>query len=416
MQKIKFTKEKIGWIFYDFSNQSFVTIIVTLLFSIYFKDIIVGQEEVGTALWGRAISISMILVACIAPIMGAIADYTQTRKKLLIIFSYITIILTMMLYFVNKGDVFLGMLFFIIANFGYSMGTVLYNSFLPDIAEKQEIGRLSGLSWGLSYLGGLLSLFVIYPIIKLDLQEHLSYRYSFVIVGLMFAIFSLPTFLWLKERKKTREQQKNFIFGGFKRILETAKNVKKYKELIKFLFSFFLYTNAILVVVFFAAIYGSSRFGMTSMDMLKYFIIAQPSSFLGAAIFGHVLERIGAKNSINITLIIWFLVIIGAYFCSTINQFYLVGVGAGFAMGSSQANSRSLLALFTPINKTTEFFGFYSVISCAASILGPLIYGEIARITNDQRNSILSILIFFVLGFIFLQFVDEKKGQEAARS
>jgi UMF1 family MFS transporter len=410
MNKIKYTKEKIGWILYDFSNQSFITIIVTILFSMYFQNIVVGEGEYGTALWGRAISVSMILVVLFAPIMGAIADYSHSRKKLLFIFSYLTILFTMLLYFVNQGDIKKGLLFFIIANFGYSMCSVFYNSFLPDVAEKSEIGRLSGLSWGLSYLGGLLSLFIILPIVSLDLPNNLSYRYSFVLVALMFVVFSIPTFLWLKEKKKQIITSTNYIIIGFNRLLETAKNIKQYKELLKFLLSYFLYTNGILVVVFFASIYGSTEFGMTPMDMLMYFIIAQPSSFLGAWLFGYVFEKLGAKKSISITLIIWFLVILGAYFAANKYQFYFVGVGAGFALGSSQGNSRALLALFTPTNRTTEFFGFYSVITCLGSIFGPFIYGEIARITNSQRNSVLSVLVFFLLGFIFLQFVNVDKG------
>ena len=411
MKRIKFTKEKIGWILFDFADSSFVTIIVTVLFSMYFKDIVVGKEELGTALWGRAIGISMFFVALLAPIMGAVADFSHSRKKLLVVSSMVTIFFTALLFFVKQSDIFIAMLFFIIANFAFNMSNVFYNSFLPDIAEKHEIGRISGLSWGIGYIGGLCALLMVMPVVKLQLDNHLNFRLSFVLVALFFLVFSLPTFIWLKERNKPNVIKKNYFSVGFQRLFITAKNLKKFKELLKFLLSYFLFNDGITVVISFAAIYGSTRFGMSAQEMIFYFILAQPASFLGALIFGFILDKIGAKKSINITLVLWMLVVIGAYLCATKNQFYLVGLSAGFVMGSSQANSRTMLALLTPVNKATEFFGFYSVTGRLASIAGPLVYGEISRLTGNQRYAIISVLLFFVLGFIVLQFVDEEKGQ-----
>ena len=408
MEKLTFNKEKIGWMFYDFANQSFVTVIVTVLFSMYFKDVIVGQEELGTALWGRAISISLFLVVLIAPLIGTMADFSNSRKLLLMIVTYTSIIFTVLLYFVKPGAVAMTMIIFIIAKFCYTIGTVFYNSFLPDIVEKHEIGRFSGLSWGIGYLGGLFSLLVVMPIIKLRLSDYLNYRYSFVVVAFIFTVFSIPTFVWLKERNRQKFERVNYLVVGLKRLLNTAKNIKCYKELTKFLFSYFLFNNGIFVVISYASIYGSTQFDMTAMDMITYFIIAQPSSFLGATIFGYIFDKIGAKKSIIITLILWILVIIGAYFCINKYQFYVVGIGAGFALGSSQSCSRTFLALLTPSQKTAEFFGFYSVVGSFATILGLLFYGEISRITGDQKNAILSILLFFALGFIMMLFVDDK--------
>ncbi len=414
MEKIKLTKEKVGWILFDFADSSFVTIIVTVLFSMYFKDIVVGKAEIGTALWGRAIGISMFFVAILAPIMGAVADYSHSRKKLLVIFSFITIIFTALLYTVMPQNIVKAMIFFIIANFCFNMANVFYNAFLPDIAEKHEIGRISGISWGIGYLGGLAALFLVLPIIQKELDNFLNYRLSFVMVAIFFLVFSIPTFIWLKERPSKNLTKRNYISTGLKRVIETAKNIKKFKELLKFLISYFLFNDGITVIISFAAIYGSTQFNMNAQEMIFYFILAQPASFLGAIIFGFVLDKIGAKKSINITLILWMFVVIGAYLCTTKYQFYLVGISAGFVMGSSQSNSRTMFAQLTPVKKASEFFGFYSVTGRLASIAGPLVYGEISRISGNQKNAIISILIFFVLGFIVLQFVNEKKGQLVA--
>jgi len=402
-------KEKLGYILYSFADSSFVTIIVTVLFSMYFKDIIVGEKEYGTALWGRTISISMILVAVLAPIMGAIADLSHSRKTMLIISAYTTILFTAFLFFTKKNDILLAMVLFIIANTAFNLATVFYNAFLPEIVKKDELGRFSGISWGAGYLGGLTTLFIILPIISLDLESDLNFRYSFIVVSLFFFIFSLPAFCWLKVRKKNIQRLNSYISIGFKRLIETAKNIRKYKELVKFLISFFIYNDGITVVISFAAIYGSTQFSMTAQEMIIYFIIAQPSSFLGAIIFGYLVDIIGPKNSISISLIIWVLVILGVYFCKSINQFYIIGMCAGFALGSSQSTSRTMFAMLTPKEKTTEFFGFYGVAGRLASIIGPLLYGEISRITGNQQDAIISILGFFIVGYFLLHFVKESQ-------
>ena len=416
MKAINFTKEKIGWMFYDFANQSFVTIMVTVLFSMYFKDIIVAQEEIGTALWARSVSISMILVALTAPFIGALADQTQSRKLSLIIVTYISILFTILLFFMKQGDILKTMIIFIVAKYCYTIGTVIYNSFLPDIAEKHELNRFSGLSWGIGYLGGLFALFAVMPIARLNLENYLNYRFSFILVAIIFFVFSIPTFIWLKEKKRNIKQQingfKSMIHMTIQQLYDTAKSIRKYSELIKFLISFFLFSNGIFVVISFASIYGSTRFGMTEMNMITYFIIAQPSAFLGAWLFGYVVDWIGAKKAISITLIIWMIAIIGAYLVMNKSQFYFIGILAGFAMGSTQACSRTLLATLTPENKSAEFFGFYSVFASLATIAGLLIYGEISRITGNQKNAILSIIIFFILSFIVMQFVKLGRNHE----
>ena len=409
MEKLKLTKEKIGYIFYTFADSSFVTIIVTVLFSMYFKDIVVGEREYGTALWGRTISVSMLIVVILAPIMGAIADFSHSRKNMLMISAYITMLFTALLFFVKENHIAYSIMIFVVANSAFNLATVFYNAYLPDIADKEEIGRFSGISWGAGYLGGLTALCLIIPIVRLKLVEHLNYRFSFVVVALFYFIFSIPAFIWLRVPERKSHREKSYIFIGFSRLLETMRNIKRYKELVKYLISFFLYNDGITVVIAFAAIYGSTRFGMSATEMIYYFIIAQPSSFIGALSFGFIVDKIGAKKSISITLIIWMLVILGVYFCSTINQFYIVGMSAGFALGCSQSTSRTMFALLTPKEKTTEFFGFYGVAGRLASIAGPLVYGEISRITGNQQKAILSIMIFFVLGFIMLQTVKERK-------
>ncbi len=405
---MKLNKKIFGWIMYDFANSSFTTIIVTVVFSVYFKNVIVNAGELGTALWGRAVSISMLLVAISAPIFGAIADFSRAKKKFLFYNTYLTIIFTALLFFVKPGEISKGMWFFIIANFGFNSANVFYNSLLPDIVGRKDLGKVSGWGWATGYVGGLVSLLLILPLVNNRLTE-----WVFPTVALFFLVFSGITFVLLKEVRKPSKHT-NYFKTAFRRISYSAKNILKFKELAKFYISYLIYNDGIVIVISFASIYGQTRFNMNQEDLITYFIIAQITSMIGAFIFGYILDKIGAKRTIGITLILWMLVVISAFLATSITQFYLVGVLAGLAIGSSQSSSRTMLALLTPDEKMAEFFGFYSFTGKMASIIGPLIYGEIALRTGSQKWAIISVLFFFISGYIILQTVNESEGKKIA--
>jgi UMF1 family MFS transporter len=404
---MKFDKSIFGWVMYDFANSSFVTIIVTVIYSVYFRNVVVGSEELGTALWGRAMSISMLMVGLSAPIFGAIADYSRSKKKFLFINTYLCVAFTCMLFFVREGDIFKGMLFFIIANFGYNSANVFYNSFLSEIAPRADMGKVSGWGWGVGYVGGLLSLFLSLRLVAINV------RLVFPAIGVFFGLFALFTFFWLKEFRRPSKRT-NYFRVAYNRIRYSWQNINKFKELTRFIISYFIYNDGIIVVYTFASIYGATRFGMTLQQLTVYFIIAQFTSIAGALGFGYIIDKTGCKKTITITLIIWIFVVIGALFSRNITDYYIVGMVAGIAIGSSQSSSRTMLALLTPAAKMTEFFGFYALTGKLASVFGPLVYGEVARITGSQRWSLLAVLSFFIVGGIILQTVNETKGKEVA--
>jgi UMF1 family MFS transporter len=405
---MKMNKNIFGWIMYDFANSSFTTIIVTVIYSKYFVQTVVNQGEYGTALWGRAMAISMLLVAITAPVFGAVADFSRAKKNFLFYNTYLTIIFTALLFFVREGNIFKGMLFFIIANFGYNSANVFYNALLPDIVQRKHLGKVSGWGWGIGYLGGLASLFIVLPLV-----HNKWIPLVFPTIALFFFIFSLFIFILLKE-KKLPSKRANYTKIAFQRIQLSLKRIKEFKELLKFIISYLIYNDGIVIVISFAAIYGAVRFNMSDKEIITYFIFAQITSIIGSLFFGYLLDKIGAKRSISITLIIWIFVVLGAYFSENVKHYYMVGLVAGLAIGSSQSSSRTMLALLTPKEKMAEFFGFYAFTGKMAAIFGPLAYGEIARITNSQRNSILAVLLFFVIGFICLQSVKEQQGKTTA--
>ena len=399
---MKFNKNIVGWIFYDFANSSFTTIIVTVIYSVYFKNVVAGGGERATALWGRAVSLSLLLVAISSPILGAVADFSRTKKKFLFLNCYLTVIFTSLLYYVGSGDIFLGLLFFIIANFGFNSGNVFYNAFLPEISTEKNIGKISGFGYALGYVGGLISLFICLPLVKIDV------RLVFPAVGLFFGISAIVTFILLKEKRFTSKRT-NYVKTAYNRIKHTLKNLKKYKNLSKFLLSYFIYNDAIVVVISFSSIYGATQFGMDFNQLILFFIFAQLTSILGSAFFGIILDKIGAKKTINITLVMWIAIVFWVFFCRSLFEYYFVGLAAGVAIGSSQSASRTLLAKLTPPEKSAEFFGFYAFTGKFSSIFGPLVYGEIARITGSQRYSVLSIVVFFIVGFFIFQSVKDQK-------
>jgi MFS transporter, UMF1 family len=401
---MKLSKQILGWMMYDFANSAFTTIIVTVVYSVYFIKVVVGGDPgYGEMLWGRAIGISMTMVALTAPILGAVADFSRSKKKFLFINCYLTVIFTGLLYFVGPGQIFLGMIIFIIANFGFNSANVFYDAFLPEITTHENIGKVSGFGWALGYVGGLLALLMSLFLIRYDL------RYVFPMISVHFFVFSLFTFFWLKEIRRPSKHT-NYFKVAYRRVYSSLKNIKQYPQLLRFILSYFIYNDGITTVIVFASIYGITRFGMTTQDMLVYFILAQFTSILGSALFGWFTDKRGVKLSLSFSLMIWIAVVIWAFFCTSATQYYLVGLLAGLAIGSSQSNSRTMLSMLTPDGRQAEFFGFYTLTGRLSSIIGPIVYGWIAHATGNIRYSILSLLLFFLAGWIALQFVNPEKG------
>jgi UMF1 family MFS transporter len=406
---MKLNRNLIGWMFYDFANSAFTTIIVTVVYSVYFINSVVGGNPgYGEMLWGRAVGISMTMVALTAPILGAVADYSRSKKKLLFVNCYLTVVFTALLYFIKPGQVFLGMLFFIIANFGFNSANVFYDAFLPEISSAEDIGKVSGYGWALGYVGGLLSLVVALVLVKY------SVRIVFPAVALHLFLFSLFTFFWLKEFRRPSKRS-NYFKVAWRRVYFSLKNIAKQPQLLRYIISYFIYNDGITTVIVFASIYGIERFGMKTTEMIIYFILAQFTSILGAGVFGWLTDKFNVKLSLSISLIIWIGVVIWAFFCGSAFEYYFVGLTAGLAIGSSQANSRTMLSILTPKNHQAEFFGFYTLTGRLSSIIGPILYGWIAHRTGDIRYSILSIMLFFICGWLILQSVNLREGIAQAK-
>jgi UMF1 family MFS transporter len=412
--------EIFSWCMFDFANSSFTTIIITVVYSVYFVKIISQGQTHADRTWGIANFISQFIVLMSAPLLGAIADFSGKKKRFLFL-TYITcVIFTATLTFVKEGEVVLGMIIFIIANIAYSSGENFIASFLPEIARPEDMGKVSGFGWALGYVGGLASLFLCLPFLKggFVASNAANLRMTNLVVAIFFFVAGIPTFLWVRERKKGNQllPGQTYVQVGFGRLNETFSQLRRFRELSKFLILFGIYNCGVNAVIVFASIYAVQTIGLTPAELIWFFLITQVSSSIGAFLFGLIQDRVGAKKTIYITLAIWIIVCVGAYLSTGRNAFFIVGNLAGLGIGSSQSAARALVGLFSPVEKTAEFFGFWGLFWKLSSAIGPLVFGLFSSGSGSQRTAVLVTGSFFVIGMIGLFWVDERKGIEAARA
>ncbi|MBN2572534.1 MAG: MFS transporter, partial [Ignavibacteriales bacterium] len=345
------------WALFDFANTSYSIVVVTFLFAVFFKEVIAEGKPIGDLYWGSGILISMLISAFISPILGAISDHSAGKKRFLLTFTLLCIISTALLFFVGRGDILLALFLFVLANIGFEVGLVFYDSFLPEITEEKNYGRVSGYGYAAGYLGSLATLGLVYPFVKAGMNN-----ITFPISALFFFVFALPIFLFLKEKRKKIEKKDVYIFIGLKRVADTFRNIKQYKNLAVFLLAFFFYIEGVNTVIFFSGIYASSTLNFEMMELLIFFAIVQTTAFVGAVVFGIIADAIGQKKTIVITLLIWIVVITLAYLTSDTENFIMkylselfdikgfelsktifmvIGGIAGTVMGATQSTSRS---------------------------------------------------------------------------
>jgi UMF1 family MFS transporter len=423
-------REHIAWYLYDFGNSAYAAVVLLAIYSAYFKGEVVGGAE-GSRLWGISVGIAMLVVAVISPILGAIADFSASKKKMLIFYSVMTWIFTALLFFVQKGDIFTGMLFFILAEIGYRSGQVFYNSLLPEIANPEEMGRVSGNGWAIGSLGGILCLLIILPAIMFT-EGTLMVRLALPFTAIFFAISAIPTILWIKERAKPQKlpEGKNYLNMAFSRLATSIRSVREFREFIKFIVAFLIYNDGILMAMDFAAIIGAVLFGMDQQQLIIFMIIVQVTSVGGAYIMAVVGEKLGFKRSLILSILMMIGVVLGMLVTKTIEGFFVIGALAGFALTGVQSVSRTMVGYFAPEGKSAEFFGFFAVAGRTSSFIGPTIYGilaaeaalwfqakgnaELLAEQMGQKVAIGSIAIFLLVGLLILLTVNEAKARSAA--
>jgi UMF1 family MFS transporter len=416
--KIK-NREHFAWYMYDFGNSAYAAVILLAVYSAYFKGTVVGGAE-GSRYWGIAVGIAMLTVAIISPVLGSIADFSASKKRFLFIFSAITWVFTGLLFFVQKGDIFIGMLFFIIAEVGYRSGQVFYNSLLPEIAEPDEMGRVSGNGWAIGSFGGILCLIILLPLIVL-IEGTLIVRLSLVFTAVYFALSTIPAYRWITEKAvgNPLPEGETHLSLAFSRLLETFRSLGNHRDFLRFIIAFLIYNDGILMALNFASIIGAVLFGMDQTQLIIFMIIVQVTSVMGAYFAGIVGKKIGFKRTLTYSILMMTAVILSMIFAQNLTQFYIIGALAGFALTGVQSVSRTMVGYFAPKGRSAEFYGIFAVTGRTSSFIGPTVYGfiayEAARWFNSNRNlsllqaemngqrvAIASIAVFLVVGLVIL--------------
>jgi len=407
-----------SWCFYDFANSAFPTLITTVAYAVYFTNVVAGGGPEASFTWSLAISASMIAVGLASPLIGAIADYSGSKKAWLLAFTVLCVVCTAGLFLVGPGDMVAGTALFVLANIGFAGGNGVYNGFLPEISTGSNVGRLSGYGYALGYAGGLIALAICLPLLSggFGPDNEVWFRSSFLVTAVFFAVFSLPIFLWLRERARPgpRAGWGALARIGYARLAGTFGRVRRLSELFKFLAAFLVYNDGIETVIYFSSIYAVSVLHFSMGETVYLFMAVQVSALVGSLVFGHLTDRIGPKPTIVMTLLLWCGVVTAAFATSTKTQFWVIALVAGLGLGSNQAASRGLMRLFVPEGHDAEFYGFFAVCGKFSALLGPLVYGLVARQAGSQRAAILSVLVFFALGLVILLRVDVARGRDAA--
>jgi UMF1 family MFS transporter len=410
-----------SWAMYDWANSAFATTVIAGFFPIFFKQYwgAGADAAVSTMRLGTANSLSSIVVAVLAPVLGAIADQGSSKKKFLSYFAMMGIVMTGALFFVAKGAWPIAVLVYVTAAVGFESANSFYDSLLVSVASERRSDVISALGYAFGYLGGgLLFALNVMMTLKPELfglrdAAH-AVRLSFLSVAIWWAVFSIPILLFVKEPPGHKHKGWSAVTAGFRQFKATFNHLRELRFLFLMLLGYWFYIDGVHTITRMAVDYGLSL-GFEANSLIVALLITQFVGFPAAIVFGRIGERYGAKLGIYIGIFIYVAVCIWAYFMKSVTEFYVLAATVGLVLGGIKSLSRSLYSRLIPRNNAAEFFGFYNMLGKFAAVIGPVLMGSVGLLTGNPRFSVLSVIVLFIIGAVFLSFVDETKGREAAR-
>jgi UMF1 family MFS transporter len=432
-------REIFGWAMYDWANSAFSTTIGTVFLGPYVASLaakaastapdgmarILGIPIAPDSFFPYCISLSVGMQVLFLPILSAIADYSHRRKQMMQVFATIGAIATILMFFTTAPIWWLGGLLFIVANLAFGAALVFYNSYLPDIASEDQRDRVSSYGWAMGYLGDglllILNLILFLMSDKIGIPKELAIRINLASAGVWWLTFAFFTWTRLRTRHAVKKLPigQTYLRVGFKQLWSTIKEMKNFPETLKYLLAYFLFNDGIQTVIAVSSTFAAAPLirggvGMDQSMLIVVILMIQFMAFFGALLWGKLAAWVGAKQSIVISLVIWSGVVIYAYVGlkgeSRILEFFILGAFIALVMGGSQAISRSLYAQIIPSGKQAEYYSFYEVSERGTSWVGPLLFGLVNQVFGSLRPAILSLIFFFVMGLIFLPFVNVKKA------
>jgi len=400
-------RKQVGaWALFDFANSVYPAVIQTAVFSFYYTSTIVGNEDgAGSSWWGFAISLSVLIVAVSAPLLGAVADRSGVRKRFMLFFTGMCVLGVSLFTLLEPGQALRGLILYVIANVGFEGALVFYNAYLPDLVPRERQGWVSGLGFGVGYLGSILGLLMALPLAGMNIDL------VWLATAAFFALFSLPAFFFLPADQGTGVGIVEAGRWGLTNFRTIVGEVLADKQLRRFLLAFFFYIDFILTVIVMAGPFAEAEFGFGQQDAIVLFLIVQFSALAGAFLLAKPTDVFGPKRVLTGVLVLWAGIALGVFFVESREVFSGLAVLAGFGLGSAQAASRTLMSSLIPEGKEAEMFGFYAFCGKSSSIMGPVLFGQVALITGgDQRLAVLALLSLLVVGVVLLQRVEDPKG------
>ncbi|MBE9547362.1 MAG: MFS transporter [Proteobacteria bacterium] len=419
-----------GWAMYDWANSAFATTIMAAFFPVFFKQFWSAGADpvVSTAKLGLANSIAGIVVALCAPVLGAIADRGGAKKKFLLFFAFIGVVMTSSLYLVSKGNWPMAIALYIFAVVGFSGGNIFYDSLITRVASRKRMDSVSALGFSLGYLGGgILFAVNVWMVLRPETFGFAdagdAVKISFLSVSIWWAVFSIPIFLFVKEPARAEgESTLRIVKGGLVQLKNTFQEIRHLKVIFLFLMAYWLYIDGVNTIIRMALDYGMS-IGFEFKDLIVALLITQFIGFPSSIGFGYLGGKIGTKRAIFIAIGVYLCVSIWGAFMQSKNEFYILAMVIGLVQGGIQALSRSFYAKIIPVDKSAEYFGFYNMIGKFSVIIGPVLIGATGLLVRSMgysshiasRVGITSVSLFFIAGGILFYFVNEEAGREKAK-
>lgn len=413
-----------AWSMYDWANSAFATTIMAAMFPPFYRSLVIeagGSEADATSHWAFTTSIALLVIALLAPVLGAISDHTGGKKRFVTFFAGLGILGTGLFVFLGDDTYTLARILFIIGNVGFAGANIFYESLLPHIAKKDDIDQVSTRGYAMGYVGGGILLVInvlwyMFPEWFFMPNSGFALRAAFFSVSVWWAIFTIPLLRHVPEPPVVRREGtgENVVMAGFKRLATTFSHITRYKQLLLFLVAFWIYNDGIGTIIKMATAYGD-EIGIGVTDMTIALIITQFAGIPFSFAFGWLARRFGTKRSILLSLVVYTGISVGGFFMRTATHFYILAFMVATVQGGSQALSRSLYGAMVPKHRSAEFFGFFSTSSKFAGIAGPLLFGIVSQAAGESRLSIVSLIVFFIVGGLILTFVDEKEGIRIAR-
>ena len=407
-------REVWAWAMYDFANSGYTTVVLTAVFNAYFVAVVAGNAPWATFAWTAALSVSYALVMIAGPVVGAWADAHAAKKRLLAISTAICVLGTTGLAWTGPGAVAWAVTFIVISNFAYAIGENLGGAFLPELARPESLGKVSGWGWSLGYFGGILALGIslawVMSAASRGSTSSQAVPGTMLITAAIFALAALPTFLFLRERAQPSATAA--ARSAFSRLKETFAHARQYRDLLLVFACGVCYQAGVATVIALAAIYAEQVMGFKTQETIMLILVVNLTAAVGAFAFGYAQDRIGKVNALRVTIVLWIVMTVVAYYSREASTFWVAANLAGLCMGSSQSAGRALVAYLSPADRSAEFFGLWGFATRLAAILGPLTYGAVTWITDgNHRLAILLTGAFFVAALIVLAFVNERRGR-----